>query len=302
MQVDARTLFSSVTMRIVDWRCLGHGPEPFGGEEWNDAPEIVVVRRGAFVRRVGGRDLLVDPGSVAFHDPDQEYRVRHPLGGDACSAFRLTHAAAAELLDPAGPGRDESGPRPVRFPRALAPLDGRAFLLHRMAVRAAQDPAATPVEVEERAARFLRAALASAAGSELRARDRAPRTRHAAEYAARAREIVARRYREPLTLGSIARDVGCSPFHLHRMVTAVAGIPLHRLIVRLRLRDALERLIATRDSVSAIAYATGFASHSHLTDVFRREYGCPPSAVRGRTARAAVRRAPDLAPPYIPAP
>jgi transcriptional regulator GlxA family with amidase domain len=60
---------------------------------------------------------------------------------------------------------------------------------------------------------------------------------------------------------------------------------LHRSVLRLRLRDALERLLATRDSISAIAYATGFASHSHLTDAFRREYGQAPTAVR----RLAVR-------------
>ena len=94
------------------------------------------------------------------------------------------------------------------------------------------------------------------------------------------REVVARRYREPLTLHDIARQVGCSPFHLHRLVRAHAGVPIHRLVLRLRLREALERLLDTGDGVSAIAYATGFASHSHLTDTFRREYGVAPTTVR----------------------
>jgi AraC family transcriptional regulator len=283
MRVDVQTLFSGAMLRIIDWRCMGHDPEPFGGEEWIDSPEIVVVRRGAFIRRSAGREVFIDPGTVAFHEPDQCYRVRHPLGGDTCSAFQLTPRAAAELTFPAE--QDELEGPPVRFPRAVAPLDGRAFLLHRLAVQAARDPASTPLEIEELAVGFLRAAMASASERVTASRPTDRANRQAAEYAVRAREVVARRFREPLTVGTIALEVGCSPFHLHRIVTAVAGVPLHRSVLRLRLRDALERLLATSDSVSAIAYATGFASHSHLTDAFRREYGQSPSAVR----RLAVR-------------
>jgi len=29
-----------------------------------------------------------------------------------------------------------------------------------------------------------------------------------------------------------------------------------------------------------VAYASGFSSHSHLTDAFRREFGCSPSRIR----------------------
>jgi AraC family transcriptional regulator len=285
MQVQVRTLFGSSTMRIVDWRCTGHGPEPFGCEEWNDAPEVVLVRRGAFVRHSAGREVFLDAGTVAFHQPEESYRVRHPVGGDVCSAFRLTCASAAELMAPGEP--EEFDDRPVRFPVPSAALDGRGFLLHRNALLATQDPTATPLEVEERAAAFLRAALAAGRGSSPEnSSGTAPRRyRRAAEYVARAREVVARRYLEPVTLADIAREVGCSPFHLHRLVTGAVGVPMHRLVLRLRLRDALERLMETGDSVSAIAYATGFASHSHLTDAFRREYGRPPSAVRGLSAR-----------------
>ncbi|HTC23546.1 MAG TPA: helix-turn-helix domain-containing protein, partial [Gemmatimonadales bacterium] len=67
---------------------------------------------------------------------------------------------------------------------------------------------------------------------------------------------------------------------------------IHRAQRRLRLRDALERLLSTTDGVSAVAYATGFASHSHLSDAFRREYGCPPSAIRRLSPRAVARLQP----------
>jgi AraC family transcriptional regulator len=56
------------------------------------------------------------------------------------------------------------------------------------------------------------------------------------------------------------------------------------MILRRRLRDALEMLLDTRDSISQIALSVGFASHSHLTDAFRREFGVPPRTLR-RTGR-----------------
>jgi AraC family transcriptional regulator len=285
MQARVRTVFDGGLFRIVDWRCTGHGPEPFGAEEWNDSHEVVVVRRGVFVRRVAGREVFVDPGTVAFTHAHESYRVRHPLpDGDACSAFRLSPVAAAEL---AGTDPDRSGRDQIRFPVPAAPLQGRAFLLHRLAFRSATTPGVTALQVEERAVAFLQAAM-SAANQRARQSPRRRAARGAsrqAEYVARVREVVARRYRERLTLGAIAGEVGCSPFHLHRLVRAEAGVPIHRLVLRLRLRDALERLLETAESISAVAYATGFTSHAHLTDAFRREYGSPPTVVRGLSAR-----------------
>ena len=57
---------------------------------------------------------------------------------------------------------------------------------------------------------------------------------------------------------------------------------LYRTVVRLRLREGLERLLDEPGQVAAIALAVGFASHSHFTDAFRAEFGCPPSAARRR--------------------
>ncbi len=284
MQSRVAWLFRSPTVEIVDWRCGGHAG-PLGGEEWNDVHEVVVARRGAYVRRIGREEVFVDPGTVAFGHPGESYRVRHPLpGGDACSAFRFPAAAVADALG----SRDSDDSRAVRFPAVSAPIDGPAYLLHRLAVRAAADPAAVPIEVEERAQAFLRKAVDSAGARRADAQHRARLTRRAVDQAWHARELLARRYRERLSLTHLAGEVGCSPFHLSRVFASVFGLPIHRVLVRLRLREALERLLATTEGVSAVAYATGFASHSHLTDGFRHEYGCPPSAVRKL-------RPPDLA-------
>jgi AraC-like DNA-binding protein len=251
-------------------------------QEWSDAHEVVVPRRGVFVFRVEGRSVVADPATAAFLHPAECYRVRHPVaGGDAGSVFRFGPAGVAALLAEHDPAAADSG-RP-RFPASGVSLGGRAYLLQRLAVRALSDPAASALELEERAVAFAREAVAQA----YRRRPGAPGPR-AAEYAGRVREVLAARYREPLTLAQVARAVEVSPFHLSRLVTAATGVPIHRLIVRLRLREALERLLDTRESIARIAFATGFASHSHLTDAFRREYGVAPSRVRRQLRPAAA--------------
>jgi AraC family transcriptional regulator len=277
-----RSRYRGPTVSLYEWHCGGHGAaHPV--EEWADAHEVVIPRRGAFEWQIAGARVLADPGSATFLHPAEPYRVRHPLpGGDAGSVFRLTPDGVRALV---GEHDRAAAERPrARFPRSHVPLDGRTYLLHRLAVRAAADPGAGGVEVEERAVAFLRAAMAQA----YRTTAPAVRRERAVEAAARVSEVVAARYREPLTLVEIARVVGLSPFHLSRLVTAATGVPIYRMIIRRRLRDALELLLETREGITAIALAVGFASHSHLTDAFRREYGVPPRAVRRRAAAVAT--------------
>jgi AraC family transcriptional regulator len=68
--------------------------------------------------------------------------------------------------------------------------------------------------------------------------------------------------------------------HFARMFRRHTGASLHRHLLRLRLRAALERIVATLDDLAAVALDVGFASHSHFTDAFRREFGRAPSEVR----------------------
>jgi AraC-like DNA-binding protein len=277
-----RHRFRGPSVHLYEWGCAGHaGAHP--DEEWTDAHEVVVPRRGAFQWDIRGERVLGHPGVATFLNPEDGYRVRHPVpGGDAGAVFQITTAELRTLLaehDPPAACRD----RP-RFPVSHAPLDGRAYLLHHLAMRAASDPAASAIEVEERSAAFLRAALAQAFRPRpAPARNTAAvRRGRAAEYAARVAEVVAVRYREPLSLADLGRMVGVSPFHLSRLVTAATGVPIYRMILRRRLRAALEMLLETRESITRVALEHGFASHSHFTDAFRCEFGVPPSRVRSR--------------------
>jgi AraC-like DNA-binding protein len=177
---------------------------------------------------------------------------------------------------------------------------------HRLVLVALQQltpsgPGAGALAAEELALAFLRRVLLGTQRAPSRRRTRSGHCRREAcgrassEYVMRVREIIARRYHERLTLRDIASEAGCSPYHLSRLVTARDGVPIYRSVLNLRLRDALERVLSTRDPLTAIALDTGFGSQSHFGDAFRREFGYPPGALRKAAAapggRAVARRA-----------
>lgn len=271
--VPLSPLPESCAVVIVDWRCAGHDTA-YGAEEHAPTHEVVVPRRGAYIREIRGEAGWVDPGMVMFAHPAEGYRVRHPApGGDTSTLFALSAGAAHELLGPE-----------ARFPSMHAPLGGRAYLLHRLALRASRETArhaAAALAAEEYAIAFLHAAVGPPAAQP------PANQRTGADYAMRARAVIARRYREPLTLAAIAEASGSSVFHLSRQFTRRIGVPIWRYLVRLRLRDALEQLLETRDGLSRIGIAAGFASQSHFGDAFRAEFGCAPGRVR-RLARPAL--------------
>lgn len=280
-----RPMFTGEAVAVYDWHCPGCDA-PEHAEEYNDSYEVVVVRRGAFVREVNESPAFISAGTLMFASAGEVHRISHPVpGGDACSVFRGSVPTLREIMDLLEPGAwDRQEPR---FPLRQAAIGGREYLLHRLAMRAAA-AGTDAVEQEESALWFLHAALAFAWGRRHGGTAPAPglgraARRRALEYAAGAEDVVRRGYAARLTLVEIGRAVGCSPFHLSRMVRAVTGLSIHRILLRYRLRHALELILDSRAGLSAIAFATGFSSHAHLTDAFRREFGCSPDRVRRRS-------------------
>ncbi|MEP7345911.1 MAG: AraC family transcriptional regulator [Gemmatimonadaceae bacterium] len=293
----AETLLVSPVVEIIDWRCAGRDDTTHS--EWSDSFEICVPRRGAFVRETNGVREFLDTTTYAFFSPEEEYRVTHPItGGDHCTVFRLPTSAAMCYLADVSPGLVE--PSIVRFPLSSAPESVESHLLQHAALDAARAAHRHghrgTMLAEEMALDFVRLAIqqmATIAVDRSRLRqtrcEPAPSASVAAEYAMRVRRLVAARFRESLTLATIAAAVGCSPFHLHRMFKRSAGTTIHRYVMRLRLRHALERLLETRLPLAIVAMDAGFASQSHLGDAFRAEFAVSPGSLRQHARGAETR-------------
>lgn len=83
--------------------------------------------------------------------------------------------------------------------------------------------------------------------------------------------------RDNLTLDELAKESGYSRNHFSRMFQAATGRSPHNYLTHLRVERAQELIGKHRGSLIDIALACGFASHSHMTRVFRKILGVTPS-------------------------
>jgi AraC family transcriptional regulator len=81
-------------------------------------------------------------------------------------------------------------------------------------------------------------------------------------------------------LDALAREACLSPFHFHRVFSAVVGEAPAEYARRLRLERAAHDLSVSEDAVSAIARRAGYARQESFTRAFQARYGATPSAFR----------------------
>ena len=112
-----------------------------------------------------------------------------------------------------------------------------------------------------------------------------PRTRGSRPgWLGRVEELLHDRAGQPMSLASIAAEVEIHPVHVARVFRRHHGCTPAEYLRRLRVRRACHMLAAGRESLSAVAFANGFADQSHFTREFRRVVGLTPGVYR-RIAR-----------------
>jgi transcriptional regulator GlxA family with amidase domain len=92
---------------------------------------------------------------------------------------------------------------------------------------------------------------------------------------------------DDLTLASMAREAGYSPFHFHRRFAARLGETPAKHVARMRLERAAYLVAVTDAPLTDIGLAVGFQNHETFARAFRRRFGRAPSQYR-RDAYAAL--------------
>jgi transcriptional regulator GlxA family with amidase domain len=90
-------------------------------------------------------------------------------------------------------------------------------------------------------------------------------------------------------LDEVAALIPLSRSHFCRAFKVTAGESVGRYIIRLRVELAQGMMLSTRDPLSQIAIASGFADQAHLCKRFRRVVGETPNAWRRRNSLAGAR-------------
>lgn len=107
--------------------------------------------------------------------------------------------------------------------------------------------------------------------------------REMAAWLRKAVTLLHQRYREPLHMGRLAREVGVHPVHLSRAFRRAFGVTMTEYVRDLRVHVAAEALLATPDPLPRIARSVGYHNLGHFTRSFKRATGVTPGAYRSRT-------------------
>ena len=91
------------------------------------------------------------------------------------------------------------------------------------------------------------------------------------------KQRIATQYWTNQSLDALARSVHCSAGQLARIFPPLTGFSIHGYQQHIRLRVSLQLLRETPFELCMVAARLGFASHSHFSTVFRRQFGISPS-------------------------
>lgn len=268
-------LLATSSLKVSEFLCPGT-PLVTGLEAAPD-PEIVLVRRGAYIRRDAAGAVYVDRTVVAFFEAERPYVIEHPQPrSDATTVISLLRPGA--VCDSLGAGIRDGQCFTKSALRATPDLQ----LLHR---RLHSELKAGPDHVlaaEETAIVLITEAVRLNRGesTDLAVRAESRNRRREVEVAVAIAEYLNAHYRERIDLEDIARFTGYSVFHLCRMFNAYMKSPIHRYLVSVRLQAAMEMLADTDLPVTAVALEVGYGSHSHFTSAFTRWSGLSPSNAR----------------------
>src|SRR5690348_14945541 len=80
-----------------------------------------------------------------------------------------------------------------------------------------------------------------------------------------------------VSLATVSRLAGWSPFHLHRRFREIVGETPKQYTLRLRLEAAAARLLTTEATILRIAIEAGFDSPEVFTRAFVRRFTRTPS-------------------------
>ena len=287
--LQVRRLLESPLVTISDVQCRPHDGA-CSHEECTPSNDIVFPRTGLFVRHAAGESVVADANHVLLFHERETYRVSHPVpGGDDCTVFTFAPDVLREAFGTVHPAAIDRPHRP--FPTSHAPSGARVFTLQHTLCAELRHGFASTIAVEETATAIL-ASVVETCGRRIgtaRTLQRSDTLRAHRELADATRALLADRFRERLTLDQIACGVHSSMYHLARVFRRQTGVPIHRYLNRLRLRASLPRIADGGTNLTRIALSVGFASHSHFTDAFRREFGLSPTALRRRSLTMLLR-------------
>lgn len=93
------------------------------------------------------------------------------------------------------------------------------------------------------------------------------------------------RFREPITASDLAAAAGMSTPMLERRMQRLVGLAPSRLIVRVRVEEAIHRVVQSDRALADIAIECGFTDQAAMSRQIKQFLGVSPRALRGARER-----------------
>lgn len=274
------------------------GPQDQSFEEQHSSFTIALVLAGTFQYRAPARSAgrggeLMTPGSLLLGNAGQCFKCGHEHGtGDRCLSFSYAPEYFERLTADAGIRNSKTEFRVLCLPalRALSPLVARAQAGVSGGAQSDdrkqfgdQNTASvlTGLGWEELAVRLAAQTIQLANSLAPKLTEAPPST---VARVTRTIRIIEREHHceARLTLASLAREAGLSPYHFLRVFEYLTGVTPHQYILRKRLRNAAVRLLSHSPKVLDVALDCGFGDVSNFNRAFRAEFGVSPRCFRLR--------------------
>jgi AraC-like DNA-binding protein len=280
MAGPSRELYRDGNTVIGTWFCRPADAEFPGG--WMENPTIVFPRTCVEITQAGEEPIVTDPNVTVLYRGRQEYsRVLVDPVGDRCDWFEIDPQFIRCIAQEIEPSQGDSNRSPIKHTHA--PASSETYMLQRMLIRhVASETSPDRLLIQETLMRVVESVLRAAYG---RAGEKSPTLkREHRELVEDAKAYIGLHYADTLTLADVGQAVGASSFHLARLFRRLTGRTIHRHLTNIRLRAALEELEDLATNITEIALGVGFASHSHMTKVFRERFGLTPSTFRAQSS------------------
>lgn len=286
-----RNLYDSPMIGVRDYVCRDTSCRK-SAEEHTDTNSITLVRHGAFSKHFGKVQATADVNQAMFFTKNTVYKVSHPVDhGDRGTSFIAAPGILTDIVRELDPSVDEHPEAP--FPFLTGPCGPGVFWRHRDFVRrleAADERPLEPLWADVTGLQLMADVLEAAYSRHgIKRKRRTTTTADHAERTEAAKAYLSKHMAESVTLDDVAAAVHASPFNFARIFQKQTGLPVHRYLTLLRLRASLELISSPNADLTSTALDLGFSSHSHFTDVFRREFGITPSDLRKKAGGKTVR-------------
>jgi AraC family transcriptional regulator len=222
---------------------------------------LELLLRGSCLETLGGRERECAPMTLTLHPPDETRGLRFDHGEARLFAVEFSPAWTLQARRDWG-----LSVRSAEFHGGALPMLARH--LYKDFVR---HDLVSSLSIES----LLFGALNDSSRNEW-----TPVEREAPAWLGPIVQMLHARFREPLTLGELARWGGIRPETLGRVFRRVHRCSMREYVLKLRVEHACDKLRTTELPLSEIALDAGFCDQSHFSKSFKEATGVTPSVFR----------------------